>query len=96
MDGGVVAEARHQRYPLQVSLTIKHHLFRDGIRGHQFNDQDSSLLLHAIHSPFSWQIFKKCWWIRDILVRIRMRGSVPLTTDKTPFFSDLKDAKKMF
>jgi hypothetical protein len=31
---------------------------RVGIRGHQFN-QDSSLLLNAIHSPFYWRILKK-------------------------------------
>jgi hypothetical protein len=36
--------------------------------------------------------------IRDILARIRTRGSVPLIwdPDPTPFFSDLKDAKKLF
>jgi hypothetical protein len=39
VDGGVVAEARHQRYPLQVTLTIKHNLFRDGILGHQLNQR---------------------------------------------------------
>ncbi len=31
---------------------------RDGILGHQFNlTKYSSLLLHAIHSPFSWRVF---------------------------------------
>ncbi len=38
--------------------------------------------------------------IRDILVRIRIPGSVPLdpdpTSDPTPLFSDFKDAKKFF
>ncbi len=30
---------------------------RDGILGHH-NKKDSSLLLHAIHSPFYWRILK--------------------------------------
>ncbi len=34
----------------------RHDKTRDGILGHQFN---SSLLLHAIHSPFYWRILKK-------------------------------------
>jgi hypothetical protein len=33
-------------------------LIHDGILGHQFK-KDSSLLLHAIHSPFYWKILKK-------------------------------------
>jgi hypothetical protein len=33
--------------------------------------------------------------ICDILVRIRIPGSVSLTPDPTPFFNDFKDAKKM-
>jgi hypothetical protein len=36
----------------------KNCLSRDGILGHQFN-KDSSLWLHAIHSPFYWRILKK-------------------------------------
>jgi hypothetical protein len=31
---------------------------RGGILGHQFT-KESSLLLHAIHSPFYWRILKK-------------------------------------
>jgi hypothetical protein len=44
---------------------------RDGILGHQFNKSLLSLLLHAIHSPFYWQILKvyscfnpnSLWWV---------------------------------
>jgi hypothetical protein len=32
--------------------------YRDGILGHQLDQKDSILLLHAIHSPFYWRILK--------------------------------------
>jgi hypothetical protein len=46
--------------------------------------------------------YTQCWGIRDIFVRIRIRGSVAQitdpdpTTDTTPFFIDFKDTRKLF
>ncbi len=42
------------------------------------------------------QVYLAVLRIRDILVRIRIRGSVPLTSDPDIFVIDLQDAQKKF
>jgi hypothetical protein len=46
-----------------------------------------------VRQKFFSDLFLSVLGIRDILVRIRIRGSVSLV-DPTPFFSDFKNAKK--
>jgi hypothetical protein len=55
----------------------RHGESRDGILGHHFN---SSLLLHAIHSPFYWWILKKL---------------ILFSGFKNPFYKKIRETRKL-
>ncbi len=60
---------------------------------------DSPPGTRSTHTHLKYLIFSPVLWIRDILVRTRIRGSVPLTfpgPDPSLFIRDFQDAIKNF
>ncbi len=60
-----------RQYSSEDSMEVSQHhecTYRVGILGRQFNKKYSSLLLHAIHSPFYWRILKKTVYSTLVLI----------------------------